>query len=143
MTDVVAVSWTLHHTGVVVEDLAAAEVTYRALGFTDGERVSVPAQGIEAIVFAAGENRWLELISPTDPEGPIAQFMGKRGEGVHHVAYQVDDIEVELARLREAGVRLIDEVPREGAHAGWQIAFIHPESTNGVLTELVQVDGHS
>jgi methylmalonyl-CoA/ethylmalonyl-CoA epimerase len=139
MTDVVAASWTLHHTGVVVRDLDAAEANYRALGFTDGERVSVPEQGIEAIVYAAGENRWLELISPTDPEGPIATFMGKRGEGVHHVAYQVDDIAAELARLKAAGVRLIDEMPRTGAHAGWQIAFIHPESTNGVLTELVQV----
>lgn len=139
MTEFVAGALTLHHTGVVVEDLAAAEAHYRALGFTDGERVSVPEQAIEAIVYPAGENRWLELISPTDPEGPIAKFMGKRGEGVHHVAYQVDDIRAELARLREAGVRLIDETPREGAHVGWQIAFIHPESTNGVLVELVQV----
>lgn len=139
MTEFVAGALTLHHTGVVVEDLAAAEAHYRALGFTDGERVSVPEQAIEAIVYPAGENRWLELISPTDPEGPIATFMGKRGEGVHHVAYQVDDIRAELARLREAGVRLIDETPREGAHVGWQIAFIHPESTNGVLVELVQV----
>lgn len=139
MTEFVAGTLTLHHTGVVVEDLDAAEEHYRALGFTDGERVSVPKQAIEAIVYPAGENRWLELISPTDPEGPIATFMGKRGEGVHHVAYQVDDIRAELARLREAGVRLIDETPREGAHVGWQIAFIHPESTNGVLVELVQV----
>lgn len=139
MTDIAAATWRLHHTGVVVSDLDVAEAAYRALGFTDGERVSVPEQAIEAIVYPAGEGQWLELICPTDPEGPIAAFMGKRGEGVHHVAYQVDDIEAELARLRDAGVRLIDEVPRDGAHAGWQIAFIHPESTNGVLTELVQV----
>lgn len=139
MTEFAARTLTLHHTGVVVEDLDAAEAHYRALGFTDGERISVPEQGIEAIVYAAGEDRWLELISPTDPGGPIATFMGKRGEGMHHVAYQVDDIAAELARLKEAGVRLIDEKPRAGAHAGWQIAFIHPESTNGVLIELVQV----
>lgn len=129
----------LHHTGVVVEDLDAAEAKYRALGFTGGERISVPAQAIEAIVYPAGEGRYLELISPTDAEGPIATFMAKRGEGMHHVAYQVDDIAAELARLKAAGVRLIDESPRIGAHVGWQIAFIHPESTNGVLTELVQV----
>jgi methylmalonyl-CoA/ethylmalonyl-CoA epimerase len=131
----------LHHTGVVVADLADAEAKYRALGFTEGERISVPVQAIEAIVYPTGEGRYLELISPTDAEGPIAKYMSKRGEGVHHVAYQVDDIEAELARLKAAGVRLIDESPRIGAHVGWQIAFIHPESTNGVLTELVQVDG--
>lgn len=138
MTDVHLANLTLHHTGVVVEDLDAAEANYRALGFTDGDRIAVPEQAVEAIIYPTGENRWLELISPTDTEGPIAQFMGKRGEGMHHVAYQVDDIEAELARLRDAGVRLIDEAPRRGAHVGWLIAFIHPESTNGVLTELVQ-----
>jgi methylmalonyl-CoA/ethylmalonyl-CoA epimerase len=130
----------LHHTGVVVADLDDAEAKYRALGFTDGERISVPGQHVEAIVYPTGEGRYLELISPTDAEGPIAAFMAKRGEGMHHVAYQVDDIVAELARLRSAGVRLIDESPRVGAHVGWLIAFIHPESTNGVLTELVQVD---
>lgn len=129
----------LHHTGVVVEDLNDAEAKYRALGFTDGERISVPAQGVEAIIYPTGEGRYLELISPTDAEGAIAAYMQKRGEGMHHVAYQVDDIVVELDRLRKAGVRLIDETPRVGAHVGWLIAFIHPESTNGVLTELVQV----
>ena len=131
----------LHHTGVVVADLDAAAAKYRALGFTDGVSISVPEQAIEAIVYPTGEGRYLELISPTDAEGPIAAFMAKRGEGMHHVAYQVDDIEAELNRLRAAGVRLIDETPREGAHAGWLIAFIHPESTNGGLTELVQVEG--
>lgn len=129
----------LHHTGVVVEDLDDAEAKYRALGFTDGERISVPAQGVEAIIYPTGEGRYLELISPTDAEGAIAAYMQKRGEGMHHVAYQVDDIAAELDRLRKAGVRLIDETPRVGAHVGWLIAFIHPESTNGVLTELVQV----
>lgn len=129
----------LHHTGVVVEDLNDAEAKYRALGFTDGERISVPAQGVEAIIYPTGEGRYLELISPTDAEGAIAAYMQKRGEGMHHVAYQVDDIAAELDRLRKAGVRLIDETPRVGAHVGWLIAFIHPESTNGVLTELVQV----
>jgi methylmalonyl-CoA/ethylmalonyl-CoA epimerase len=139
MTDGTLGALALHHTGVVVADLDDAEAKYRALGFTDGERISVPEQAIEAIVYPTGEGRYLELISPTDAEGPIAAFMAKRGEGMHHVAYQVDDIAAELARLRAAGVRLIDEAPREGAHAGWMIAFIHPESTNGVLTELVQV----
>jgi methylmalonyl-CoA epimerase len=139
MTDATLRGLALHHTGVVVADLADAEAKYRTLGFTDGEHISVPAQAIEAIVYPAGGGRYLELISPTDAEGPIATFMGKRGEGMHHVAYQVADIAAELDRLRVAGVRLIDEAPRAGAHAGWQIAFIHPESTNGVLVELVQI----
>ncbi len=139
MTSSLSGALVLHHVGVVVHDLETAAERYAALGFTDGEHISVPEQGIEAIVYAAGDGRWLELISPTDSEGAIEKFMAKRGEGMHHVAYQVDDIAAELARLNGAGVRLIDEKPRPGAHAGWQIAFIHPESTNGVLVELVQV----
>lgn len=130
----------LHHTGVVVADLDDAAAKYGALGFTDGDRISVPAQGVEAIVYPTGDGRYLELISPTDAEGAIGKFMAKRGEGMHHVAYQVADIAAELDRLRAVGVRLIDETPRAGAHEGWMIAFIHPESTNGVLTELVQVE---
>ena len=97
-----------------------------------------PEQKIVAMTFRSGTG-WLELIQPTDPDGPIAKYMAKRGEGTHHVAFEVDDIVAELARLKESGVRLIDETPRTGAH-GWTIAFIHPESCNGVLTELVQVD---
>jgi len=126
----------LHHVGIVVEDLDAAQASYEALGFRDGERFAVPEQMIEAITFHAGPG-YLELISPTDPEGPIARYMTKRGEGTHHVAYAVPDIEAALARLAAAGVRLIDETPRSGAH-GWRVAFIHPESCHGVLTELVQ-----
>ena len=128
----------LHHTGIVVQDLDAAISSYEALGFRDGERHEVPEQDIVAVTFRAGPG-WLELIQPTDPDGPIARYMAKRGEGTHHVAYAVDDIDAELQRLRAAGVRLIDETPRTGAH-GWRIAFIHPESCNGVLTELVQVN---
>lgn len=128
----------LHHVGIVVADLDAAEARFLALGFAHGERFSIPEQSIEAIVFPAGDGSWVELISPTDPEGPIARYMAKRGEGTHHVAYQVDDIVAELRRLKAKGVRLIDETPRQGTH-GWTIAFIHLESTHGVLTELVEV----
>jgi methylmalonyl-CoA/ethylmalonyl-CoA epimerase len=128
----------LHHIGVVVDDLDAAAERYAALGFTGGERFSVPEQAIEAIVYPSGPHGWVELIPPTDPDGPIARYMGKRGEGMHHVAYRVDSVEATLDYLSDAGVRLIDETPRQGTH-GWTIAFIHPESTNGVLTELVQL----
>lgn len=127
----------LHHVGYVVSDIDAAAASYRALGFTEGERHEIPEQKIVAMTFRAGHG-WMELIQPTDPEGPIAAFMAKRGEGVHHVAYEVDDIAAKLAELKAAGVQLIDEVPRSGAH-GWRIAFIHPKACHGVLTELVQV----
>jgi len=126
----------LHHVGIVVSDLDAAAEKYASLGFVDGERFAVPEQQIEAITYHAGAG-YVELISPTDPEGAIARYMAKRGEGTHHVAYAVDDLAATLARLAAAGLRLIDEVPRIGAH-GWKVAFVHPESCNGVLTELVQ-----
>lgn len=126
----------LHHVGIVVADLDAAAVRYAALGFAGGERFAVPEQEIEAITYHAGPG-YLELISPTDSDGPIARYMAKRGEGTHHVAYAVDDLPAVLARLAANGVRLIDAAPRIGAH-GWRVAFIHPESCNGVLTELVQ-----
>lgn len=138
MTDLTTVigPLALHHVGIVVADLDAAQASYEALGFRNGERFAIPEQKIEAITFRAGPG-YLELISPTDPEGPIARYMNKRGEGTHHVAYAVPDIEAALARLAAAGVRLIDETARSGAH-GWRVAFIHPESCHGVLTELVQ-----
>jgi methylmalonyl-CoA epimerase len=127
----------VHHTGIVVADLDAAEARYHALGFGEGHRFAVESQGIEAITFPCGDG-YVELISPTDPEGAIGRFMAKRGEGVHHVAYRVDDISAVLTELQSRGVRLIDEQPRSGAH-GWKVAFIHPEACCGVLTELVEV----
>lgn len=127
----------LHHVGYVVSDMAAAAETYARLGFDTGEQHDIPEQKITAMTFQAGHG-WMELIQPTDLEGPIATFMAKRGEGVHHVAYEVDDIEAKLAELKAAGVQLIDETPRTGAH-NWRIAFIHPKACHGVLTELVQV----
>jgi methylmalonyl-CoA/ethylmalonyl-CoA epimerase len=125
----------LHHVGIVVEDIDAAAERYGSLGFCGGERFEVPEQGVIAITYQAGPG-YVELIQPTDPEGAIAKFMAKRGEGMHHVAYRVADLEGALARLNAAGVRLIDTVARNGVH-GWRVAFIHPESCNGVLTELV------
>jgi methylmalonyl-CoA/ethylmalonyl-CoA epimerase len=129
-------SLALHHVGIVVNDLNAAVATYEALGFSGGERFTMTAQGIEAVTFKAGPG-YVELISPTDPEGPIAKFLAKRGDTVHHVAFSTPDIEHALATLQTEGIRLIDTTPRTGAH-GWKIAFIHPESCNGVLVELVQ-----
>jgi methylmalonyl-CoA/ethylmalonyl-CoA epimerase len=125
----------LHHVGIVVSDLGAAVAAYERLGFSGGERWLMPQQQIEAVTFASGAG-WVELITPTDPDSPIARFLAKRGDTMHHVAYRTDDLDRELERLRAEGVRLIDETPRTGTH-GWRIAFLHPESCNGVLTELV------
>ena len=127
----------LHHVGIVVPDLQIARERYERLGFRDGERFPVPEQGIVAIVYPAGTG-YVELIQPTDPQGAIGRYLAKRGERSHHVAFAVPDIDAVLRRLGDAGVRLIDERSRTGAH-GWKIAFIHPEACNGVLTELVQV----
>jgi methylmalonyl-CoA epimerase len=129
----------LHHVGIVVSDLDAALAAYERLGFSGGERWLMPQQQIEAVTFASGSG-WVELITPTDPESPIARFLAKRGDTMHHVAYRTNDLDGALDRLKSAGVRLIDETPRTGTH-GWRIAFLHPESCNGVLTELVDDSG--
>jgi methylmalonyl-CoA/ethylmalonyl-CoA epimerase len=129
-------SYDLHHIGIVVADIDAAVAKYGAIGFNDGERFEMTEQGVIAVTYHAGPG-YVELIQPTDPDGAIARFMAKRGEGMHHIAYRVPDIEEVLARLTAADVRLIYPTPRIGTH-GWRIAFIHPESCNGVLTELVE-----
>ena len=132
-------SLALHHVGIVVSNLDAAVAQYQALGFAGGERFLMSEQGIEAVTFKAGPG-YIELIHPTDPEGPVARFLAKRGDTVHHVAFSTPDIERALQQLPADGIRLIDARPRTGAH-GWRIAFIHPESCNGVLVELVQEQG--
>ena len=127
----------LHHIAVVVADLDRALAQYLDLGFSPPERFDVPEQQVRVVVFAAGPG-YVELIQPTDEAGPIARYLRKWGEGMHHVAYQVTDLERALALLSAAGARLIDERGRRGVH-DWRIAFIHPESCAGVLTELVEV----
>ena len=126
----------LHHVAVVVADLDEALARYQTLGFSGGERFMLTEQAVEVVTLRSGSG-WIELIRPTDPEGPIARYLAKRGEGVHHVAYAVPDLVATLNELQVAGIRLIDAAPRVGAH-GWRIAFVHPESCAGVLTELVQ-----
>jgi methylmalonyl-CoA/ethylmalonyl-CoA epimerase len=126
----------LHHVAFVVADLDLALEGQRRIGFHSGERFTLEEQGVEVATLQAGAS-WIELIRPLDPEGAIARFLEKRGEGFHHVAYAVTDLEAALRTLQEAGVRLIDESPRTGAH-GWRIAFVHPEACSGVLLELVQ-----
>jgi methylmalonyl-CoA/ethylmalonyl-CoA epimerase len=97
----------------------------------------VPSQKVRVAFFKVGDVR-LELLEPTDPASSVATFLEKRGEGLHHVAYTVDNIEQRLAELKSGQIRLIDETPRSGAH-NTQIAFLHPKSSGGVLTELCQI----
>jgi methylmalonyl-CoA epimerase len=127
----------IDHIAIVVADLEATIDLYtRTLGFSLVYRETVADQGIEAVGLRSGESI-IELLRPLDPQSPIAAFRGSAATKLHHTAYRVDDIAAELERLRAAGIRLIDDVPRKGAH-GNTIAFLHPKSTGGVLIELCQ-----
>jgi methylmalonyl-CoA epimerase len=127
----------IDHVAIVVKDLEATVRLYtQTLGFEELYREVVYDQGIEAVGLKAGDSA-IELLLPLDEGSPIARFRGDADTKLHHTAYRVDDIEAKLAELKGAGVRLIDEKPRKGAH-GNLIAFLHPKSTAGVLIELCQ-----
>ncbi len=132
--------YTIDHVAIVVADLDATIALYtQTLGFTQLYRETIADQGIEAVGIACGDSV-IELLRPLDEASPIARFRGEAATKMHHIAYKVRGIEDELARLKAAGVRLIDETPRNGAH-GNTIAFLHPKSTGGVLTELCERKG--
>jgi methylmalonyl-CoA/ethylmalonyl-CoA epimerase len=125
------------HIGIAVKSLAAAVKVYQdAIGLDVSGYDEVDDQGVRVAMLTIGESR-IELLEPTREDSPIEKFMMKRGEGIHHIAVHVDDIEQALERLKASGVRLIDSTPRRGAH-NTRIAFIHPSSTHGVLLELVE-----
>ena len=125
------------HIGIAVKSLAEALKVYQdAIGLHVSGYDEVDDQGVRVAMLAIGESR-IELLEPTREDSPIEKFMMKRGEGIHHIAVRVDDIEQVLERLKASGVRLIDSTPRRGAH-NTRIAFIHPSSTHGVLLELVE-----
>lgn len=127
----------IDHVAIVVKNLEQTIDLYvNTLGFTQVYRETVADQGIEAVGLQAGESV-IELLRPLDESSPIAKYRGDAQTKLHHTAYRVADLEAELARLKVAGVRLIDEHPRKGAH-GNLIAFLHPKSTQGVLVELCQ-----
>ena len=127
----------IDHVGIAVTDLDAAIALHeQSYGMTLVHRETVEEQGVEAILLEVGEGH-IELIKPLSDDTGVAKFIQKNGEGMHHVAYQVDDIDAALERVREAGLRLIDETPRTGIR-GSRVAFLHPKSTGGVLTEIVQ-----
>jgi methylmalonyl-CoA epimerase len=126
----------IHHVGVAVEDLDAAVATYeRLFGGRLEHRERVEDQGVEAASVRLGESR-VELLAALGDDTPVGKFLAKRGPGMHHVAYQVDDVAAALEDLVASGAELIDTRPRRGMF-GLQVAFVHPESVHGVLSEVV------
>jgi methylmalonyl-CoA/ethylmalonyl-CoA epimerase len=130
------------HIGVAVEDLDAAIALHeRDYGMALVHREVIDEQGVEAVLLDVGENH-VELLRPLGEDTPVGRFLATRGPGLHHVAYQVGDVDSTLAQLRERGLRLIDETPRTGIR-GSRVAFLHPAASGGVLTEIVQpAEGH-
>ena len=128
----------IHHLGVAVEDLDEAVDTYQRLFGAEVEgRYTLESQGVEAVAVRLGESR-VELLASLGEDTTVGRFLARRGPGMHHVAYEVDDLPEGLADLAGQGVHLIDEVPHRGLF-GMQVAFVHPESVHGVLAELVSV----
>lgn len=133
----------INHIGIAVTSIEEAVPFYRdCLGMIYSGTEEVPSQLVKVAFLSIGESK-MELLEPTSPESPVAKFLEKNGPGVHHIAYGVDDIEAAIAQLVAKGTRMIDSAPRNGAH-GARIAFIHPKSSGGVLTELCEAhnDGH-
>jgi len=127
----------LDHVGIAVPDLDAAVEDYRrALGVEPAIREVVEDQGVEEVLFAVGGS-YVQLVTPLGPDTPVGKFLSRRGPGIHHVGYRVDDVAATLATMKAEGVRLVDEVPRIGSR-GTTIAFVHPKGMHGVLIELVQ-----
>jgi len=127
----------IDHVGVAVEDIDTALTVYRdTLGMTLVHRETVSEQGVDAVLLDVGDSH-IELLAPLGPDTTVGKFLARRGPGLHHVAYRVTSVQDTLKTLSAAGVRLIDEKPRTGIR-GSQVAFLHPASTGGVLTEIVQ-----
>jgi methylmalonyl-CoA/ethylmalonyl-CoA epimerase len=129
----------IHHVGVAVENLDAAIATYeRLFGARVEHRDALADQGVEAAALVVGQSR-VELLAPTGEDTPVGRFLAKRGEGMHHVALETDDVELTLQHLAKAGAELIDPIPRRGLY-GLEVAFVHPGTVHGVLTEVVSGD---
>jgi methylmalonyl-CoA epimerase len=127
----------IDHIGVAVASLNGALSVYEtAFGLLKQHVEEVAEQGVRVAMLPIGESR-IELLEPMSPDSPVGKFLAKRGEGIHHICFQVDNLEKELSKLKQAGVRLIDEAPRKGA-GGCLVAFVHPSATGGVLIELSQ-----
>jgi methylmalonyl-CoA/ethylmalonyl-CoA epimerase len=128
---------TIDHVGIAVDDIDASLAVYRdLLGMPLVHRETVAEQGVDAALLDVGDGH-IELLQPLGPETAVGKFLAKRGPGLHHIAYRVEDINQVLSALAESGARLIDERPRTGIR-GSRVAFVHPASTGGVLTEIVE-----
>jgi methylmalonyl-CoA epimerase len=132
----------IDHMGVAVEDLDAAIALYeKSFEMELVHRETVDPQGVEAVLLDVGDGH-VELLAPLGPDTAVGKFLARNGQGLHHVAYAVDDIDAELPRLAAAGIELIDSAPRVGIRES-RVAFLHPRSTGGVLTEIVEpAKGH-
>ena len=127
----------IEHIALAVSDLDAALAHYRDVwGLGSSHRERVEDQGVEEAMLPLGES-FLQLLAPTSDDSTVAKFIARRGEGLHHIAYEVPDLQASLADLKAKGVRLIDEHPRTGGR-GHQVAFVHPASNHGLLVELIQ-----
>ena len=128
----------LDHVGIAVKSIDAAKKIYEDLGLTIAHVETVETQKVRTAFLSVGDAN-LELLEPSGPDSTIAKYIEKRGEGIHHLCFRVDDIEAHLARLQERGYRLINEAPVPGAH-GCRVAFLHPAAGNGVLIELSETE---
>ena len=127
----------IEHIGIAVNDLASASIIYEKLfGASAYKKEEVASEGVKTAFFRCGPNK-IELIEATNPESSIAKFIAKKGEGIHHIAFEVEDIQFEITRLKKEGFVVLNEVPKKGAD-NKLVAFLHPNSTNGVLIELCQ-----
>lgn len=127
----------IEHIGIAVKDLETANITYeKLLGYEPYKQEVVESEGVSTSFFMSGESK-IELLAATNPDSPIAKFIEKKGEGIHHIAFAVADIYTEVARLKAEGFRIINEEPRKGAD-NKLVVFVHPKSANGVLVELCQ-----
>jgi methylmalonyl-CoA/ethylmalonyl-CoA epimerase len=127
----------IEHIGIAVKNLAASNILFeQLLGQPPYKEEEVASEGIKTSFFMNGPNK-IELLEATNPESPIAKFIEKKGEGIHHIAFDVEDIVIEIARLKKEGFIVLNEVPKKGAD-NKLVAFLHPKTTNGVLIELCQ-----
>lgn len=129
----------IDHIGIAVKSLDEATAFYKSMGAEPYHYEEVASQKVRVAFIKVGESN-IELLEPTSDESPIAKHIEKKGEGIHHIAYRVDDVQAALDKLKTEGIKLINEAPMDGAH-GMKVAFVHPKSVNGVLTELSQ-PGH-
>ncbi|XLS31043.1 methylmalonyl-CoA epimerase [Flavobacteriaceae bacterium M23B6Z8] len=131
----------IEHLGIAVKNIETSNSLFeKLLGVAPYKSESVESEGVTTSFFKTGANK-IELLEATNPDSPIAKFIEKKGEGIHHIAFDVTDIKAEVARLKEEGFTILNETPKEGADNKW-VVFLHPKTTNGVLIELCQEIEH-